>query len=217
MTNDTPERREKPPLIDRVRLGSEIGKDVFSLLRDASIFLLIVVVAADPAVIRRWMSSNQVDKLNLGLVELTASKEQAISAVDASADAQKSAADAIHQLEQLGRADPALASRLDPILKSLKATEQAATDANKNAASAAATQQQILPELKGWVSINFLNANGGFAVGRTATVIPPRSLNLRSAPGSNSEIMGGLAPGTRVLILEGPVGAWVRVKSERTT
>ena len=206
-------------LVDRIRLMTGIGKDAFSLLRDAAVFVLVIVLATNAGLVKKWMTSNQVDRVNLGFIEWNAkaSKEQAISAVNASAEAEKKAAESITKLEQIARANPDLAPQLAPVLASLRATATFAADANRTAASAAAKQEQLLPEVSGWVSSRFLRIDGEVAAGSRGTVIPPRPLNLRSAPGVGSGTMGTLAPGTRVRIVEGPTGTWVRVTTERTS
>ena len=211
------------PLGERIKLGSEVTQSLVSLLRDISIIVLLLVFVFNVDVLKQWMQTNNIETVGILGIEVKAKKavEDSATALEQMVSVQESTAKAIAALSELRDQQPQLRPQLDDVLGNLRQAGALAVSANETISSAAITQQELLaaaqpnaPVTEGWVSLNFLTADGSVEVGQNANVIPPRPLNMRSGPGSDYEILGRLFPGAKVQVLEGPQGNWVRVSYE---
>lgn len=206
-------------MTEKLKDYSEIGRNGLSLLRDALIFALLILFLVDADVLLGPLRKARVDSVNLAgvTVKLQTAAQQSASAAESVAVAGDATKNALSAVERLMADNPALKPQLEPLLSTLRNSSVSVTNANEQLASAGRSQQAALaeagkPPVEGWVSSNFLR--GSTSVGGTATVIPPRPLNLRSAPGTDNSTLGVLFPGTEVRIVEGPRGTWVRVTAE---
>jgi predicted RNase H-like nuclease (RuvC/YqgF family) len=134
-----------------------------------------------------------------------AAQEQANKATqDALRDAQKQMQDLEKQIGALAKA---------------KQEAEAAAQSAMSQPKAPSTIGQAASQAAGHVTNAAQAATGGLAIGVTAYVQNAGGKNLRrrSAPGLNSNILDGLAPGTQMTLLEGPFTAdgytWWRMRA----
>jgi hypothetical protein len=209
-------------VIERIKTSSEVAKNIVSLLRDAAIIALVVALLVNRDAVFNWMAERGVESGSvLGFkFDLKKIDETAALATNVTADAEQATGKSIAAIEKLAREKPALAPELASVLQSLRANRLSAEQANAKVSAAAVSQQEAVARAlpakpaEGWVSSNFLRFEGPVRIDATAIVVPPRPLNLRSAPGIENATLGTLFPGTRVRVTAGPRGTWVRVTTE---
>ncbi len=207
-------------MLAQVKEFSEVGKNAFSLLRDALLFLLLLLLVGCPGYVNKRLSDagiNKVEGFGVSWERLEVAQQKSVSAINDVEQLRRSNAELIRGIDKLGKEHPELA----PIRAALVEAGAKLDETTRSVTSAASDQQKILTAnapaahiLSGWVAGNFLR--GRLAPDERVTVVQPRPLNVRTRPGTEFPTLGVLPPGTQVRIVElssQPRG-WARVTTE---
>lgn len=141
--------------------------------------------------------NSEIDQLTMQLAE---AQKQAAAAKDAASVEQMTLSATQDALRDANARTRELEAQIAQLAK-----EKAALEAQAKSVGAAVTEMA--------------GGKAGLAVGVTAWVQKAggKSLRRRSAPGLNSQVHDGLAPGTQLTLLEGPVAAdgyhWWRIRA----
>jgi hypothetical protein len=211
------------PTLDQVKVASEIGKNTFSLLRDALIFLLLILVATHADSVRQWMSANNVDKVNFGIFELSAAKQKTLIAAEAVVKTDTITKQALTELDKIAAGDPQLERKLTPVRQSLQSTSRSLDAAKGQLAGVIADQQTVLREaggepsaLSGWMYLGTVDSRQTgwtgtdtttrlawpFSPGATTTIDDDAYLREDSGnnPHAGAPLIGVVRRGTRVRV-----------------
>lgn len=215
--------------IDALQKRVEFGKTIFGLLRDLILFAFVVILIFNPPLIDDWFSRAKIASLEAGGVRMTREANAQSRATDTQVDQAREGAERTQRqlliLYQRNRQrNPQLAMELAPLYRSIQQWVTDLTAASDQLGAAQLQQQAVLEQAnpasvptEGWISIHNnvvqVQGNGGAHQGATV-VVRARPLRLRSAPGTQSPVIGVLRPGTRARILEGPRGVWARVGAQ---
>jgi len=212
------------PTLEQLKERSATGRDLLALIRDFAIVFGLLIVLLYPPLLGIWLSNANIKSFAMGDFKVEVLQEAAAQTAVASDEVARLETTTKAALEQIKIAiqqDPAAEARLAPVRDTLQRNLAAAGTATREIASAAVTQRTALEQAapkaaiqSGWTSINFLEPRGGATLGQVVTVRGPLNLNIRSGPGTNAATLGILPPGTRVRVVEGPMGNWVRITTE---
>ena len=215
------------PTLEQLKERSATGRDLLALVRDFAIVFGLLVVLLYPPLLGTWLSHANIKSFAMGDFKVEVLQEAAAQTAVASdkvARLETTTRSALEQIEAAIKQNPATGLHLAPVRDTLQKSLAAAGTATREIASAAVTQRTALEQAapkaaaqSGWVSTRFLQPQGGALVGQTVTVSGPLNLNIRSGPGTDAATLGIVPPGTKVRVLEGPMGNWVRITTEPTS
>lgn len=204
---------KKRDLLLDIKSWSEAASNLVSLIRDLAIVLIVGFLVWNPNVISDIMRDNGIESLDiLGIAELKRAKEEVETASISLETVQQSNSNAQTALDRVIGVSPDLAQSLGTVREALIEAEQSAEAAARSIESASENQQEALVQT-GWVSRNLLNSRRATVIGTVTEVSEPKNLRVRSGPGTDHEHLTSIPPGTKVEVLEGPVGAWVRIRT----
>lgn len=218
------------PIGDRLDLlgrGVDTGKNLFALLRDLIIFLLVVMLIATPACMREQLHEAGFVSGKVWEFEWRAEIQKSNLAVDTRVQGAtshtKAAQDALQALltasPQL-QADPDLRRRVVEVWNNLVQVRRRLDDASSDLATTVVQQERALERvaprpstLQGWVSTNgnLAELPDGAVRGAPVIVGRQRNLRVRAAPGTDSQVRGILPAGSRAEIVSVGRGPWMEV------
>jgi hypothetical protein len=215
--------------IDALRKWSEAGKNLFGLLRDATLFALLILLVGCPALI-----NDRLQRTGLSSVEgpgfkwereVTRANRQSLAAVTQVEQAKQAANETLAQVDRIARTNPEAARQVAPIRTSLAQTTRRLDRTQNQLASAVIRQQDLLDQasaaptwVEGYVLSGELTSQGPIERGTMIEIAAPQ-VNVFEAPIAGSRVVAVLRQGTRVRVVrvtgtrrDGNLQLWVHVE-----
>lgn len=184
-------------MLAAIRSWVDIGKDLFALLRDLLLFLLLLIVVAFPTHVVERLREAQVSKIegpgfSLEIQQVQQAKQEALAA-SAAVDQSKAQTDeALRKLDEIVAAKPELAPIVNPLRQQVNQSSAALNTAESRLVTTVASQQDVLAKagaqtapVTGWMYLGHVDEAKKAWVSRTTDapwpLTPPATARVTDA------------------------------------